>query len=83
MVFFLEITNVWQKSQDFWFTDFILEIFKIHILLVCRRLSLLTGGEGRSQIIQWREILVLYDVLSTLCMYGRTSNVRRTFVIWN
>jgi hypothetical protein len=52
MVFFLEITNVWQKYQDFWFTDFFLEIFKIHILLVCRRLSLLTGGEGRSQITQ-------------------------------
>jgi hypothetical protein len=27
MVFFLEITNIWQKSQDFWFVDFYLEIF--------------------------------------------------------
>ncbi len=30
---FLEITNIWQKSRDFWFADFILEIFKIHRLL--------------------------------------------------
>jgi hypothetical protein len=33
MVFFLEITNIWQKSQDFWLADFFLEIFKIHRLL--------------------------------------------------
>jgi hypothetical protein len=30
MVFFLEITNMWNKSPDVWFADFILEIFKIH-----------------------------------------------------
>jgi hypothetical protein len=28
MVFILEITNIWQKSQDNWFTDFFLEILK-------------------------------------------------------
>ncbi len=33
MVFFLEIANIWQKSQDFWFADFFLEIFKIHRLV--------------------------------------------------
>jgi hypothetical protein len=33
MVFFLEITNIWQKSRDFWFVDFLLETFKIHCLL--------------------------------------------------
>jgi hypothetical protein len=31
MVFLLEITNIWQKSQDFWFADFFLEIFKIQM----------------------------------------------------
>ncbi len=29
MVFFLEITNIWQKSGDFWFVDFFIQIFKI------------------------------------------------------
>ncbi len=33
MVFFIEITQVWQKSQDFWFANFFLEIFKIHRLV--------------------------------------------------
>ena len=33
MVFFLEITNIWHMSRDFWFTDFFLEILKIHRLL--------------------------------------------------
>ncbi len=33
MVFFLEIANIWQKSQDFWLADFFLEIFKIHKLV--------------------------------------------------
>ena len=33
MVFFLEITNIWQKSRDFWFVDFLLETFKIHCLV--------------------------------------------------
>jgi hypothetical protein len=33
MVFFLEITTVWQKSQDFYLIDFFLEIFKIHKLV--------------------------------------------------
>ncbi len=28
MDLFLEITNIWQKSRDFWFADFFLEIFK-------------------------------------------------------
>jgi len=28
MGFFLEIKNIWQKSRDFWFADFFLEIFK-------------------------------------------------------
>jgi hypothetical protein len=32
MVFFLEITNIWEKSLDFWFADFFLEIFKTHRL---------------------------------------------------
>ncbi len=27
MVFFLEITNIWQKSRDFLFADFFIEIF--------------------------------------------------------
>jgi hypothetical protein len=27
MVFFLEITNIWQKFRDFWFADFFPEIF--------------------------------------------------------
>jgi hypothetical protein len=25
-----EITNIWQKSGDFWFANFFLVIFKIH-----------------------------------------------------
>jgi hypothetical protein len=29
MVFFFKITNIWQKSQDFWSADFFLEIFKV------------------------------------------------------
>jgi hypothetical protein len=33
MVFFLEITNIWQKSQDFWFAVFYFEILKIHGLV--------------------------------------------------
>jgi hypothetical protein len=33
MVFFLEITNIRLKSQDFWFADLFLEIFKIHRLV--------------------------------------------------
>ncbi len=33
MVFFLEITNIWQKSRDFWFAGFFLEIFKIQRLV--------------------------------------------------
>ncbi len=33
MIFFLEITNILQKSSDFWFTDFFLEILKIHGLV--------------------------------------------------
>jgi hypothetical protein len=33
MVFFLEITNIWQKSRDFLFADFFLEIYKIHWLV--------------------------------------------------
>jgi hypothetical protein len=33
MVFFLEITNIFQESQDFWFADFFLRIFKIHKLV--------------------------------------------------
>jgi hypothetical protein len=32
MVFFLEITNIWQKSRDFRFADYSLETFKIHRL---------------------------------------------------
>ena len=32
-VFFLEITNIWQKSQDFWFVDFFLQILKIRRLV--------------------------------------------------
>jgi hypothetical protein len=32
LFFFLEIPNIWQKSRDFWFADFFLEIFKIHRL---------------------------------------------------
>ncbi len=28
MDLFLEITNIWKKSGDFWFADFFLEIFK-------------------------------------------------------
>jgi hypothetical protein len=28
MVFFLEITNVWQKSRDIWLADFLLRFFK-------------------------------------------------------
>ena len=31
--FLLEITNIWQKSRDFWFADFFLEIFKIYRLV--------------------------------------------------
>ncbi len=30
---FLEITNIRQKSQDFWFADLFLEIFKIYRLV--------------------------------------------------
>jgi hypothetical protein len=33
MVFLLEITNIWLKSRDFWFADFLLKIFKIHRLV--------------------------------------------------
>ncbi len=33
MVFFLEITKIWQTSRDFWFADFFLEIFIIHRLV--------------------------------------------------
>jgi hypothetical protein len=33
MIFFLEITNIWQKSQDCRFVNFFLEIFKFHSLL--------------------------------------------------
>jgi hypothetical protein len=33
MVFFAEITNIWQKSRDFWFADFFIEIFNIHGLV--------------------------------------------------
>jgi hypothetical protein len=29
MVFFLEITNIWQKYLHFWFADFFLETLKI------------------------------------------------------
>jgi hypothetical protein len=28
MVFFLEIKNTWQKSQDFWFAKFFLKVLK-------------------------------------------------------
>jgi hypothetical protein len=31
MVFFLEITNTLQKSQDFWFAEFYLIIYLFHI----------------------------------------------------
>ncbi len=34
MLFFLEITNIWQKSGDFYFVDFFPEILIIH-RLVC------------------------------------------------
>jgi hypothetical protein len=30
MDFLLEITKVWQKSRDVWFTDFFLEILNTH-----------------------------------------------------
>ncbi len=30
---FLEITNIRQKSRNFWFADFFLKIFKIHRLV--------------------------------------------------
>jgi hypothetical protein len=33
MVFLLEITNISKKSQNFWFADFFLKIFKIHKLI--------------------------------------------------
>ncbi len=33
MVLFLEITNIWQRSKDFCFADFFLEIYKIHWLV--------------------------------------------------
>jgi hypothetical protein len=33
MVFFLKITDIWRKPQDFWFVDFFLEISKIHSLV--------------------------------------------------
>ncbi len=33
MVFFLKITNIWKKSQNFWFADFFHKIFKIHKLV--------------------------------------------------
>jgi hypothetical protein len=33
MFFFMEITSIWQKSQDFWFADLFLEIFKTHRLV--------------------------------------------------
>jgi hypothetical protein len=46
MVFFLEITNVWQKSQDFWFTDFFLEIFKIHYSSCVSPVELTDGRGG-------------------------------------
>ncbi len=32
-IFLLEITKIQQKSGDFWFADFFLEIFKIHRLV--------------------------------------------------
>jgi hypothetical protein len=32
--FLLEIIKIWQKSQDFWFADFFLKIFKIHRLVL-------------------------------------------------
>jgi hypothetical protein len=32
--FFLEITKIWQKSRDFWFAEFFLEIFKIQRLWI-------------------------------------------------
>ncbi len=32
-IFLLEITKIWQKSRDFRFSDFFLEIFKIHRLV--------------------------------------------------
>jgi hypothetical protein len=32
-IFLLDITKIWQKSRDFWFADFILEILKIHRLV--------------------------------------------------
>jgi hypothetical protein len=31
--FLLENTKIWEKSQDFWFADFFLEILKIHRLV--------------------------------------------------
>jgi hypothetical protein len=33
MDFLLDITKIWQKSRDFWFAAFFLEIFKIHRLV--------------------------------------------------
>jgi hypothetical protein len=35
MVLFLEITNIWQKSRDFWFLDFFIEIIKFLWIFVC------------------------------------------------
>ncbi len=32
--FLLEIRKIWQKSRDFWVTDFFLEVFKIHRLVL-------------------------------------------------
>jgi hypothetical protein len=33
MLFFLENTNIWKKSQDFRFSDFFIEIFNIYRLI--------------------------------------------------
>jgi hypothetical protein len=34
MVFFLEITNIWQKSLDFWFVGFYLIILQVNIFYI-------------------------------------------------
>jgi hypothetical protein len=76
MVFFLEITNNWQKTRDFWFKDFFLEIFRIQRLLF---FLLYLGGKclfvllyvwrNVCSLISWGEMFVL-SYLGGKCLFS-------------
>ncbi len=70
MVFFLEFKNIWQKSEDFWFSNFFLSHMLVWIFLgfcffvsISCSAALLAGKEGRpAQIIKITKIIFVTSI---------------------